>query len=71
MALLIREPHATGPYPCPMEAIEIDAPEAHQPSCDRSPFGTFAECPHCAGEMMPEHAHYRCTECGWRDSCCD
>src|SRR5437868_88807 len=24
---------------------------------DRSPLGTFAECPVCAGEMNPEHAH--------------
>ena len=38
-------------------------------SCQRSPLGTFAECPHCAGEMRPEHAHYRCAGCGWRDSC--
>jgi exosome complex RNA-binding protein Csl4 len=37
----------------------------------RSPLGTFAECPHCEGEMRPEHAHYRCENCGWRDSCCD
>lgn len=20
--------------------------------------------------MRPEHSHYRCDECGWRDSCC-
>jgi hypothetical protein len=25
----------------------------------------------CGGEMRPEHAHYRCPACGWRDSCCD
>jgi hypothetical protein len=40
-------------------------------ACQRSPLGTFAECPQCAGEMRPEHAHYRCAGCGWRDSCCD
>jgi hypothetical protein len=38
---------------------------------ERSPFGTFDECPMCAGAMAPEHAHFRCTSCGWRDSCCD
>jgi hypothetical protein len=40
-------------------------------SCRRSPLGTFAECPQCGGDMRPEHAHYRCAGCGWRDSCCD
>ncbi len=34
-------------------------------------FGVFAECPHCGGALAPEHAHYRCGACGWRDSCCD
>ena len=28
-------------------------------------------CLHCGAQMRPEHAHYRCPECGWRDSCCD
>ena len=42
-----------------------------EPAGQRSVHGTFAECPHCAGEMLPEHAHYRCRSCGWRDSCCD
>jgi len=38
---------------------------------DRSPFGTYPECPLCGGTMIPEHAHFKCSECGWRDSCCD
>jgi len=25
----------------------------------------------CGSDMRPEHAHYRCPACGWRDSCCD
>ena len=25
----------------------------------------------CGAEMRPEHAHYRCPVCFWRDSCCD
>jgi len=37
----------------------------------RSPLGTFADCPQCGGDMAPEHAHFRCRSCGWRDSCCD
>lgn len=27
-------------------------------------------CPTCTTLMQPEHAHYRCTRCGYRDSCC-
>lgn len=27
-------------------------------------------CPNCNSQMQPEHAHYRCSECGYRDSCC-
>ncbi len=29
------------------------------------------QCIWCGGEMIPEHAHYRCTKCGSRDSCCE
>ncbi|MFY9588170.1 MAG: hypothetical protein WAT66_12020 [Actinomycetota bacterium] len=35
-------------------------------SCDLS-----TTCGMCGEEMRPEHAHYRCPSCGWRDSCCD
>jgi hypothetical protein len=38
---------------------------------EASRFGIFSECPQCGGDMAPEHAHYRCGGCGWRDSCCD
>ena len=27
-------------------------------------------CPDCLHPMRPEHAHYRCPNCGYRDSCC-
>jgi hypothetical protein len=37
----------------------------------RSPLAVLAECPLCGGDLVPEHAHYRCGGCGWRDSCCD
>jgi hypothetical protein len=37
----------------------------------RSPLGVFPNCPLCDGDLHPEHAHYRCRRCGWRDSCCD
>jgi predicted RNA-binding Zn-ribbon protein involved in translation (DUF1610 family) len=28
-------------------------------------------CWNCGAPMAEEHAHYRCPDCGWRDSCCD
>ena len=28
------------------------------------------QCPTCGTAMQPEHAHYRCLRCGYRDSCC-
>jgi transposase len=34
-------------------------------------FATFDECPLCGFTLSAEHAHFRCTSCGWRDSCCD
>jgi hypothetical protein len=36
-----------------------------------SPLAPFTECPLCGGDLAPEHAHFRCGACGWRDSCCD
>ena len=27
-------------------------------------------CPNCGAQMLPEHAHYKCGACGYRDSCC-
>jgi hypothetical protein len=37
----------------------------------RARYGTFSECPLCGHGLIPEHAHFKCTGCGWRDSCCD
>ena len=53
-----------------MAPMAIEDNAARSPEC-HSPFGVFEECPHCGGRMAPEHAHYRCEACGWRDSCCD
>ena len=36
-----------------------------------SPHAVLAWCPLCSGDLVPEHAHFRCPSCGWRDSCCD
>lgn len=30
-----------------------------------------AQCVWCGGQMVPEHAHYRCQSCGQRDACCE
>ncbi|MGD0054466.1 MAG: hypothetical protein ABSC34_03390 [Acidimicrobiales bacterium] len=50
----------------PPASIEDDL----TPECANR-FAVFSECPHCASALTPEHAHFRCTTCGWRDSCCD
>lgn len=47
---------------------EQDAePQAETPrgTCDLA-----SACPNCGTMMQPEHAHYRCLTCGYRDSCC-
>ena len=54
-----------------LEEPELPFPPAEPVRCDRDPRGTFAECPMCGGDLAPEHAHFRCGACGWRDSCCD
>jgi Zn finger protein HypA/HybF involved in hydrogenase expression len=44
-----------------------DAPEAAidpVKHCDLS-----TTCPQCDSQMRPEHAHYRCEKCGYRDAC--
>lgn len=58
--------------------VDYDEPELPFPplpaaTCRpaRSALGTFDACPHCGGALAAEHAHFRCSECGWRDSCCD
>ncbi len=59
---------AYGHHP-PVDESSVPSPLMHQPNaevstprdtCERSRFGTFSECPHCAGTMQPEHAHFRC-----------
>jgi hypothetical protein len=58
--------------PLVIEVLELPFPQTER-ACgwERSPFSAFDECPMCGGEMAPEHAHFRCGGCGWRDSCCD
>jgi len=33
-------------------------------------FDLDTTCPTCNTPMRPEHAHYKCPRCGYRDSCC-
>ena len=39
--------------------------QTQQESCDLT-----TTCPTCMIAMQPEHAHYKCPNCGYRDSCC-
>jgi hypothetical protein len=63
----VEEPELPFPPHAGVDAVP-DAPDCHW---TRSPFSTFECCPMCGGDMAPEHAHFRCGSCGWRDSCCD
>ena len=67
--------HDTDTHPGPTPAAWVSsapAPVAADVtgSC-RSVLGTYPECPMCGGDLFPEHAHFKCGACGWRDSCCD
>ena len=48
----------------PAPAI-VQTAQAPRGTCDLS-----MTCPTCSTLMQPEHAHYRCMTCGYRDSCC-
>jgi hypothetical protein len=50
---------------------QLELPFAAPPAQICSRHATFDECPMCSGPLAAEHAHFRCNECGWRDSCCD
>jgi hypothetical protein len=63
-----------GPPPVvasPPTTHERGAKDVAPPS--QGPRGTCdlaSMCPTCGTLMQPEHAHYRCATCGYRDSCC-
>jgi hypothetical protein len=58
------------PMPDPMPTAEPVAHRTPAREC-HTRFGIFPACPLCGGDLHPEHAHYKCGTCGWRDSCCD
>jgi len=51
----------------PPSTLEDTTAESSTPrgTCDLA-----STCPNCSTLMQPEHAHYRCLTCGYRDSCC-
>jgi hypothetical protein len=57
---------APGALPTPRTASD-EAPREAAAAC---PVDLSIHCPTCGILMQPEHAHYRCLNCGYRDSCC-
>lgn len=55
----------TTPPPSTLERSAGTSSEAPRGTCDLA-----STCPTCGTLMQPEHAHYRCQTCGYRDSCC-
>jgi hypothetical protein len=47
------------------EPAAVQDAASAQKQCDLS-----TTCPNCSSQMLPEHAHYKCAACGYRDSCC-
>lgn len=69
LALLVRvareQPARPPPVRAPDVVVVVAPPPAASRTCDLS-----TVCPSCGAQMQPEHAHYRCGGCGYRDSCC-
>ena len=51
-----------------MTKINLEKPEL---CCSIPVPDTSTQCIRCGSDMTPEHAHYRCYNCGERDSCCE
>jgi tRNA(Ile2) C34 agmatinyltransferase TiaS len=51
-----------------MDPTTISEPIAEPAEAVKCELSTV--CPDCGVDMSPEHAHYRCPSCGYRDSCC-
>ena len=57
---------AKPPVVAKRDVEQVDDTSVSPPKqCDLS-----TTCPNCGAQMQPEHAHYRCGDCGYRDSCC-
>jgi hypothetical protein len=61
-----RPPKVADAEPGPnMEAPDFMSGAGVDPARDLD-FSTT--CPNCTAQMLPEHAHYKCPACGYRDS---
>jgi hypothetical protein len=58
-------PNAVSKPPAVVDGHGEPDQQGSGPACDLS-----TTCPNCNAEMQPEHAHYKCAACGYRDSCC-
>ena len=58
-------PRGTLPPYAFAQTVQAKPGEKPKSTCDLS-----ITCPTCGTQMQPEHAHYRCATCGYRDSCC-
>jgi DNA-directed RNA polymerase subunit RPC12/RpoP len=55
----------------PTETTQPPASEPRPAAAVKAcPTDLSIQCPTCGAKMQPEHAHYRCVACGYRDSCC-
>jgi hypothetical protein len=55
----------------PNELRPADVASSSRPEAVKAcPTDLSIQCPECGTKMQPEHAHYRCLACGYRDSCC-
>jgi hypothetical protein len=54
----------------PTETEKDRVPDSNSAEVKACPADLSIQCPTCGTEMQPEHAHYRCLRCGYRDSCC-
>jgi hypothetical protein len=66
-------PETTHVTPSPTVEETISASNPQQEGTPS--YWSDTTCPMCYQaekfvEMIPEHGHYMCPRCGWRDSCC-
>lgn len=54
----------------PTDVASSRPAEAPKDQLQACPTDLSIQCPQCTTAMQPEHAHYRCLRCGYRDSCC-
>ena len=64
------DPHGAAASSSPGPAVPPEPPEPPEPLEPKEGCDLSIICPVCMIAMHPEHAHYRCPSCGYRDSCC-